>query len=157
MTEPSVYNPETDDVITFPVEAPKGSILRRDLNAVQFLEIVRLVQQCWVIPGGEPHSRSPLLHHNVSNTCTVRAEEWDEVAAFIWANRAYFTGISLLQDAGDKAYAQAPREEVSTDADIAKWNALRPTAVDYTRMREETDETELKQVIACAGGACELT
>jgi len=157
MTEPSVYNPETDDVITFPVEAPKGAILRRDLNAVQFLEIVRLVQQCWVIPGGEPHSRSPLLHHNVSNTCTVRAEEWDEVAAFIWANRAYFTGISLLQDAGDKAYAQAPREEVSTDADIAKWNALRPTAVDYTRMREETDETELKQVIACAGGACELT
>ncbi len=157
MTEASVYNPDTDDVITFPVEAPKKAILRKDLTAVQFLELVKLVQQCWVIPGGDPSSRTPDLHHNVSNTCTVRPEEWDEVADFIWANRRFFTGISLLQDAGDKAYAQAPREEVTTEADVLKWNALRPYRVDYTQMREESDHTELKQVIACAGGACELT
>ena len=157
MTEPSVYNPDTDDVITFPVEAPKKAILRKDLTAIQFLELVKLVQQCWVIPGGDPASRSPDLHHNVSNTCTVRPDEWDEVADFIWANRQFFTGISLLQDAGDKAYLQAPREEVTTEADVQKWNSLRPDRVDYTEMREVADETELKQVIACAGGACEIT
>ncbi|MBS0664199.1 MAG: recombinase [Verrucomicrobia bacterium] len=157
MTEPSVYNPDTDDVICFPVEAPKKAILRKDLTAVQFLELVKLVQQNWVIPGGNPASRSPSLHHNVSNTCTVRPDEWDEVADFIWANRAYFTGISLLQDAGDKAYLQAPREEVATESDVQRWNALKPNRVDYTEMREQSDETELKQVIACAGGACELT
>ncbi|HWA86081.1 MAG TPA: ATP cone domain-containing protein [Opitutus sp.] len=156
MTETSVYNPETDDVIVFPVEAPKRAILRKDLTAIQFLELVKLVQQSWVIPGGDPQSRSPELHHNVSNTCTVRAEEWNEVAEFIWANRRYFTGISLLQDAGDKAYAQAPREEVGTEADVARWNSLRPYRVDYTAMREVTDETELKQTVACAGGACEI-
>jgi ribonucleoside-diphosphate reductase alpha chain len=156
MTEASVYNPATDDVITFPVEAPRKAILRKDLNAVQFLELVRLVQQSWVIPGGDPASRSPNLHHNVSNTCTVRPDEWDEVEAFIWANRDFFTGISLLQDAGDKAYAQAPREEVSTEADIARWNSLQPRPVDYTQMREESDETELKLTVACAGGACEI-
>jgi ribonucleoside-diphosphate reductase alpha chain len=156
MTEVSVYNPDTDDVITFPVEAPKKAILRKDLTAVQFLELVKLVQQSWVIPGGDPGSRSPDLHHNVSNTCTVRQDEWEEVAEFIWANRRFFTGISLLQDAGDKAYAQAPREEVSTEGDVAKWNALRPNRVDYTLMREQSDETELKQTVACAGGACEL-
>ena len=157
MTEPSVYNPDTDDVITFPVEAPKKAILRKDLTAIQFLELVKLVQQCWVIPGGDPASRSPDLHHNVSNTCTVRPDEWEEVADFIWANRQFFTGISLLQDAGDKAYLQAPREEVTTEADVQKWNSLRPDRVDYTEMREVSDETELKQVIACAGGACEIT
>ncbi|ACB75072.1 ATP cone domain-containing protein [Opitutus terrae] len=156
MTEVSVYNPDTDDVITFPVEAPKKAILRKDLTAIQFLELVKLVQQSWVIPGGDPESRSPDLHHNVSNTCTVRADEWEEVAEFIWANRRYFTGISLLQEAGDKTYAQAPREEVSTEADVAKWNSLRPNKVDYTLMREQSDETELKQTVACAGGACEL-
>jgi len=156
MTEASVYNPDTDDVITFPVEAPKRAILRKDLTAVQFLELVKLVQTSWVIPGGDPASRSPQLHHNVSNTCTVRASEWDEVQEFIWNNRAYFTGISLLQDAGDKAYPQAPREEVSTEADVAKWNALRPYRVDYTKMREDSDVTELKATVACAGGACEI-
>ncbi len=156
MTETSVYNPETDDVITFPVEAPKKAILRKELTAIQFLELVKLVQQSWVVPGGDPGSRSPTLHHNVSNTCTVRPEEWDEVADFIWANRRFFTGISLLQDAGDKAYAQAPREEVGSEADVARWNALRPYRVDYTQMHEESDETELKQTVACAGGACEI-
>ncbi|MEX2043717.1 MAG: recombinase, partial [Opitutus sp.] len=156
MTETSVYNPETDDVITFPVEAPKKAILRKELTATQFLELVKLVQQSWVVPGGDPGSRSPDLHHNVSNTCTVRPEEWDEVADFIWANRRSFTGISLLQDAGDKAYAQAPREEVVTESDVVRWNALRPYRVDYTQMHEESDETELKQSVACAGGACEI-
>ena len=114
------------------------------------------VKQSWVIPGGDPASRSSGLHHNVSNTCTVHEGEWEAVADFIWSNRALFTGVSLLQDAGDKAYAQAPREEVLTDADIAKWNALRPRHVDYTKLREHTDETSLKDIVACAGGACEL-
>ena len=156
MTEVSVYNPDTDDVITFPIEAPKKAILRKDLTAVQFLELVKLVQTCWVIPGGDPASRSPSLHHNVSNTCNVRADEWDLVEDFIWANRRFFTGISLLQEAGDKAYAQAPREEVTTEGDVHKWNSLRPYRVDYTQMHEVSDETDLKAAPACAGGACEL-
>jgi ribonucleoside-diphosphate reductase alpha chain len=156
MTELSVYNPDTDDIITFPVEAPPKAILRKDLNAIQFLDLVRLVQQSWVIPGGDVQSRSPNLHHNVSNTCTVRADEWDEVAEFLWSNRRYFTGVSLLHDAGDKAYPQAPREEVAGEADVVKWNALNPRRVDYTLMREGSDETELKDTAACAGGACDV-
>jgi ribonucleoside-diphosphate reductase alpha chain len=40
---------------------------------------------------------------------------------------------------------------------VTKWNALRPYRVDYTRMHEDSDETELKQVVACAGGSCDIS
>ena len=157
MTEPSVYRPETDDVITFAVEAPPHAILRDEVSAVEFLHFVQLVQQHWVLNGETAHSRSPGLHHNVSNTCTVKAEEWNAVADFIWQHREHFTGVSLLGHDGDKRYAQAPREEVSTQDDFAKWNRLKYTPVNYTELVENSDETKLKEIVACAGGACELT
>jgi ribonucleoside-triphosphate reductase len=156
LTEASVYRPETDDVITFPVEAPPQAILREDLGAVRFLQYVRLVQQHWVLNGEAPGSPSPGLHHNVSNTCTVRADEWKAVADFIWQHRAHFTGIALLAHDGDKRYAQAPRETVAGEEDAAKWNKLKYQPVDYATLREKSDETKLKDTVACAGGTCEL-
>jgi ribonucleoside-diphosphate reductase alpha chain len=48
------------------------------------------------------------LTHNVSNTINVKPEEWDAVTDFIYNNRQYFCGVSLLPIAGDKDYAQAP-------------------------------------------------
>lgn len=156
MTEPSVYQPDTDDVITFPVEAPETAILRDEVGAVQFLEYVKFVQKHWVQAGRAHDDYSPALHHNVSNTCTVKPEEWNEVAEFIWKNRKYFTGVSLLSVSGDKIYAQAPREEVVSDEDIAKWNRLTYHPVDYTKLKEVSDETKLKEIVACGGGACEI-
>jgi ribonucleoside-triphosphate reductase (thioredoxin) len=156
LTEASVYRPDTDDVITFPVEAPASAILRDDLGAVDFLQFVRLVQQHWVLAGESPETRSPGLHHNVSNTCTVKPEEWNAVGDFIWQHRDQFTGVALLGYDGDKRYAQAPREAVFNDDDAARWNRLKYEPIDYAALREETDETALKDVIACAGGKCEL-
>jgi ribonucleoside-triphosphate reductase (thioredoxin) len=157
MVEPSVYDMnDRTEVITFPVEGPAFGIYRDDLSAVKHLEYVRLVQQHWVQAGRRHEKYSPGLHHNVSCTVSVRCDEWPAVADFIWDNRQNFTGVALLQDQGDKAYAQAPREAVTTAADIAKWNALVYQNVDYTLLREEEDLTELKQTVACAGGACEL-
>ncbi len=156
-TETSVYRPATDDVITFTVEAPPHAILRDEVSAVQFLHFVQLVQQHWVLNGEAEGSRSPGLHHNVSNTCTVKAGEWDEVANFIWRHREHFTGVALLGHDGDKRYAQAPREAVITSEDAAKWNRLKYLPVDYTALAEHSDETALKEVAACAGGSCELS
>lgn len=156
MTEASAWDPDTTDVITFPVTAPADAILRKDVGAVQFLEYVRLVQQHWVVAGRRHESYNPGLHHNVSNTVTVRDDEWDAVQQFIFENRGYFTGISLLRETGDKVYAQAPREEVTTDMDMAKWNALVYSPVDYTALWEGTDMTTLADTVACAGGACEI-
>ncbi len=156
LTEVSVYRPDTDDVIIFPVEAPAHAILRDEVGAVEFLRFVQLVQEHWVLAGEASVTRSPGLHHNVSNTCTVKPEEWNTVAEFIWQHRASFTGIALLGYDGDKRYPQAPRESVTTDEDAARWNRIKYNPVDYTALRETTDETALKDVLACAGGKCEL-
>jgi ribonucleoside-diphosphate reductase alpha chain len=78
------------------------------------------------------------------------------VQEFIWTNKAHFAGISLLRETGDKIYAQAPREAVVTDGDVAKWNTLHYVPVDWTAMREAQDVTALADVVACAGGACEI-
>lgn len=157
MAEPSVYDPNgRTEVITFPVEGPDFGIYREDLSAVKHLEYVRLVQENWVQAGRRHERFSPGLHHNVSCTISVRAPEWPAVADYIWNHRHSFTGVALLQECGDKLYAQAPREAVATPDDIAKWNTLVYRPVDYTTLIESEDITELKQVVACAGGACEI-
>jgi ribonucleoside-triphosphate reductase len=157
LTEASVYRPDTDDVITFAVEAPPHAILRDEIGAVDFLRFVQLVQQHWVLAGEAEATRSPGLHHNVSHTCTARPNEWSDVANFIWEYREGFTGVALFGHDGDKRYPQAPREAVVTEDDAARWNRLHYHPVDYTQLAEQSDETKLKEVVACAGGACELS
>jgi ribonucleoside-diphosphate reductase alpha chain len=157
MTETSVYDPNgRTEVITFPVEGPDFGIYRDEVSAVKHLDYIRLVQEHWVQAGRRHEQHAPGLHHNVSCTVTVRPEEWGAVADFIWAHRRSFTGIALLAECGDKLYAQAPREALATVADIERWNGLVYTSVDYTALEESEDITELKQTVACAGGACEL-
>ena len=156
MTEVYGMKADTTDVITFPIEAPEGAILKKDISALQFLDMVKLVQENWVVPGTAHEKYNPGLRHNVSNTVTVREGEWASVADFIWDNRAYFTGVSLLAATGDKDYQQAPNEEVTTAADIAKWNGLTYQPVDYAEMSEAADYTSLKETVACAGGACDI-
>lgn len=157
MIEESVYDPHgRTEVITFPVEGPEFGLYREDLDALTHLDYIRHVQVNWVQAGRRHERISPGLHHNVSCTVTVRHDEWDAVANRIWEHRDSFTGVALLQDCGDKAYAQAPREAVTSEADIARWNRLSYQPVDYTALCEDEDITELKHVVACAGGSCDL-
>jgi len=159
MCEESVWSAnKTDDVITFCVEAPDEAILRSEMSAMDLLKHVHSTQQNWVVPGTARPEMNPGLYHNVSNTLSVRDGEWDDIAEYIWENRADFTGISMLAASGDKLYQQAPHEEVSTPQDETLWNELisKFQSVDFTQMKEAEDETNLQGEIACAGGACEL-
>lgn len=157
--ESSVYdNSGNTKVITFAVEGPKDGLYREDMTACGLLEIVAKVQQHWVQAGRANETYSPGLHHNVSNTVTVRAHEWTAVGDYIWENREMFTGVAMLSETGDKAYAQAPLEAVQDEADMERWMKIHRafTAVDYAALMEARDNTSLKEVIACAGGACAL-
>lgn len=153
-----VRKPDGKWVIEFPVAAPEGATVKSDVLALDFLDMVKSTQQNWVLPGTADEAYSPGLTHNVSNTVTVRADEWDKVSDYLWENRDFFTGVSLLASTGDKDFAFAPNEEILTEADEARWNAILESykPVDYTKLIEESDETDLTAEAACAGGACAI-
>lgn len=99
----------TDKVISFLCEVPKGAITKNNLKAVELLEKVKQTQQNWVESGTNKElCLSSALRHNVSNTITVADHEWDEVRDYIYSNRKWFAGISLLSASGDLDYPQAP-------------------------------------------------
>jgi ribonucleoside-triphosphate reductase len=151
-----VRKPDGKWVIEFPVLAPDGAMLKADLGAVQFLDMVKSTQRNWVLPGTGNSAHSPGLTHNVSNTVTVKPEEWTQVADYLWDNREFFAAVSMIQSTGDKDYAFAPNEEIVTEADEARWNNIvgNYKPVDYSMLVEGGDTTSHAAEPACVGGVC---
>ena len=120
--EESVWSAnKTDMVISFLCEVPQGAITKNQLKAVELLEKVKLTQQNWVEFGTrEERCVNPSLRHNVSNTITVKPDEWEDVEKFIFDNQKWFAGISLLPSSGDLDYAQAPFSTVLTPSELVK-------------------------------------
>ena len=111
----------TDEVIKFPIEVPDGAKLKNQLPAVEMLGIVKDTQKNWVQSGkNRSLCTQEYLSHNVSNTVTVKPDEWDAVTQYIYDNRKYFAGISLIPQSGDKDYPQAPFTTVYTSREIVK-------------------------------------
>lgn len=111
----------TDEVIKFPIEVPDGAKLKNQLPAIEMLSVVKDTQKHWVQSGkNKSLCTQEYLSHNVSNTVTVKPDEWDDVTKFIYDNRKYFAGISLIPQSGDKDYPQAPFTTVYTSREIVK-------------------------------------
>ena len=124
MVEASVWAPDREKVIAFPVTLPEGALLKQNLTAIEFLKYVLLTKQNWIEYGTNLTHPStldnPKLRMNVSNTCTVHPDEWDEVREFLWEHRDQFGGISLLSSFGDLDYPQAPYTEVLDEVELAE-------------------------------------
>ena len=111
----------TDEVIKFPIEVPDGAKLKNQLPATEMLSVVKDAQKNWVYSGkNRSLCTQEYLSHNVSNTVTVKPDEWDDVTKYIYDNRKYFAGISLIPQSGDKDYTQAPFTTVYTGREIVK-------------------------------------
>jgi len=151
-----VRKPDGKYVIEFPVQAPDGAIIKKDIGAIEFLEMVRSTQQNWVLPGTDDSGRSPGLNHNVSNTVNVAPHEWDQVADYLWTHRDSFTGVSLLPE--DPVLPFMPFEAVVTDDQERRFNELvaKYEPIDYLSIVEVEDGTDLAGEIACQGGACSI-
>lgn len=138
-------------VIGVPMKAPSDAILRENETAIDFLERVLRFNKEWVHTG---HSRGPNFN-NVSATVSIKEDEWGDVCDWMWKNRKYYSGISVLPYDGG-TYADAPFQECTEYEYRKRMKYIKDNPIDLTRIKEEHDNTNLKGELACAGGACEL-
>ena len=149
LIEDEYFRPHDTAVIGIPQKAPEGSILRNE-SPIQLLERVKKVHTEWIKPGHRSGSNS----HNVSATISVREHEWPAVGEWMWENREYYNGLSVLPFDGG-SYIQAP----FTDCTKEEYEKLMETLkdVDLSNIIEMDDDTNLSGELACSGGACEIT
>lgn len=144
------YDPESA-VIGIPQEAPDGAILREDERPIDMLERVKRFNTEWVKAG---HRRGPNTN-NVSATVSVKDGEWDEVGEWMWENREFFNGLSVLPYDGG-SYKDTPFMEVDDDTFNRKIEYINNNEIDLTLIVEDDDNTDLAGELACAGGSCEI-
>jgi len=128
-------------VFSFPQKAPEHAIVTKDVTAIQQLELWKVYQEHW-------------CEHKPSITVYVGEDEWMEVGSWVFKNIDTLSGVSFLpRDTG--TYRQAPYEEITEE----KFNELSSTQnldIDWTLFKEETDNTEGAQQLACSAGVCEI-
>ena len=144
------YHPEvgqskstaTTYVFEFPVKAPKGSIFKDDLTAIEQLEHWKLVKESFT-------------EHNPSVTISVGDSEWIDVANWIYKNWDLVGGLSFLPR-NDHVYQLAPYEAI----DKERYNEMIKNfpELDFSKIvtYEAEDETELAKELACVSGTCEI-
>ena len=148
LIEDEYFRPHDTAVISVPQQAPEGAILRSE-SAIQLLERVKYFYQNWIKPG----HRTGQNTHNISATVSIKPEEWKEVGEWMWENKTYYNGLSVLPYDGG-TYIQAP----FTDCDADKYHEmLMPLSnIDLTQVVEVIDNTNLSGEVACAGNNCEV-
>jgi len=136
-------------IISIPQKAPEGSILRNE-SPFELLERVKKVANEWVKSGHRNGSNS----HNVSATISLKDNDWELAGEWMWENREYYNGLSVLPYDGGN-YVQAPFEDITKEQYDTMVLSLND--IDLSNILEDKDETTLTAELACAGGACEIT
>ena len=142
--EDDVTKPDHTWVFSFPVKGPKEGIYRKDMSAVEQLELWKVYQDNW-------------CEHKPSITVSVKEEEWMGVGAWVYNNFEYMSGVSFLPFA-DHTYRQAPYQDCNKQ-EYEKLVKEMPKDIDWTNLveYEKQDMTHGSQELACnAEGGCEI-
>lgn len=148
LVEDDFFRAHDTAIISIPQRAPEGAILRHE-SAIDLLERVKMISKEWILEGHGDGSNS----HNVSATVSIKDEDWEEVGNWMWENKEYYNGLSVLPHDGG-TYVQAPFEDCSEE----KYSSMLEFVkfINLDEVIESEDNTDLQGEIACAGGACEL-
>ena len=148
LVEDDYFRPHDTAVISVPQKSPEESILRTE-SALDLLERVKWFYTNWVKPG----HRNGQNTHNISATVSIKEGEWEEVGEWMWENRKFYNGLSVLPYDGG-TYIQAPFEDCTKEKYEEMMKHL--SNIDLSHVIELADNTNLQDQAACAGGACEI-
>jgi ribonucleoside-diphosphate reductase alpha chain len=138
-SEDCVYKPTQTTVFSFPQRAPDG-LVRSDVTPISHLALWLTYQRYW-------------CEHKPSVTISVEEKDWPAVGAWTWENFSEISGVSYLPYDGG-TYRQAPYEEC-TEEEYNELKAKIPQ-VNWLDLKENTDNVEGAQMLACSAGSCEI-
>lgn len=128
-------------VFHFPIASPAGAVMVEDVDAIEQLEYYQMLQTVW-------------CDHNASCTIYVQPWEWNKVRDWVYENWYTVSGLSFFP-VSQEYYKLAPCQEVSK----AVYDQLLedfPVDIDFSKFKEEEDNTTGAYNFACVGGACEI-
>ena len=141
--EDDITKPQHTYVFSFPQKSPENAIYRKDMSAIEQLELWLTYQRHW-------------CEHKPSITVSVKEEEWPEVGAWCWNHFDELSGVSFLPYS-DHVYKQAPYQDCTKEEYEALLAKL-PKNVDWSKLAtyEKQDATTGSQELACVAGGCEI-
>jgi ribonucleoside-diphosphate reductase alpha chain len=148
LVEDDVLRPQDTICVRIPVKAPENSILRTE-TAIDTLERVKHFSTDWINAGHVNGDNT----HNVSATISIKEDEWKTVGDWMWENREFYNGLSVLPYWGG-TYQQAPFEDITEEQYNSRIGQLKE--IDITKVKEIDDTVNFNESVACGGGACEL-
>ncbi len=140
--EDEVFRPDSMAVFSFPMKSPEGAVCRKDMTAIEQLELWLVYQRHW-------------CEHKPSVTISVKNNEWFDVGAWVYNHFDEVSGISFLTYS-DHTYQQAPYTNC-TEEEYYNLLSQIPQNINWDNFIEEDDNTEAMQNLACtAAGGCEI-
>lgn len=141
--EDDITKPQHTYVFSFPQKSPEHAIFRKDLSAIEQLELWLTYQRHW-------------CEHKPSITVSVKEQEWMEVGAWVYNHFDEMSGVSFLPFS-DHVYKQAPYQDC-TKEEYEALLAKMPKDVDWRKLDryEKRDNTIGSQELACVSGSCEI-
>jgi ribonucleoside-triphosphate reductase (thioredoxin) len=142
-SEPDVMKSDMTTVFYFPIKAPKGATVTKDMSAIEHLEVWKAYRTHWT-------------EHNPSVTINVAEDEWLDVGAWVFKNFDSIGGVSFLP-LSEHSYKQAPYQEVTKEEYEQAVKSM-PSRIPWESLPlyELEDTTTGSQELACTAGACDV-